>query len=245
MAWFRNFCGLGLAMVLSVSASPSPRQQPESVLRAQDPKIIGAMKEVMWGGHLTGKLDLDTVSTRKHLYGLGPVEFLKGEILVLDGVGYRSEVVADTSMKVTKTWKMKAPFFGYAHIEKWIQVPLPDSVSTLDQLQDHLDRLAEGRPRPYFFKIEAMMDRADIHVVNLPDGARVASPEDAHRGQRDFGIRNQAATLLGFFSRDHRAIFTHHDTFLHIHMITQDKKGMGHLDGMSIRRGTGKLYLPK
>lgn len=38
-------------------------------------------------------------------------------------------------------------------------------------------------------------------------------------------------------------LFAHHDSFLHMHLITRNEKKMGHLDEMEI--GEMKLYLPK
>jgi acetolactate decarboxylase len=202
------------------------------------------MKDVMWEGHLSGKIDLDTLSNKNFLYGLGPVEYLSGEILILNGKVFKSEVIGDSSIKVTETVKVKAPFFGYANIEKWQVVAIPDSVMTIFQLEGLLDRITKTRFRPFLFKLMATVDSANIHVVNLPKGTKVKSPQDAHLGQKDFEIRNKPVTLIGFFSTEHKSIFTHHDTYVHIHLLTDDQKQMGHLDRLAIRKGTAKLYLP-
>lgn len=52
-------------------------------------KIVGAMKDVMWNGQLWPKISLDTIVNTKGLYGLGPVEYLAGELLIIDGKSYR------------------------------------------------------------------------------------------------------------------------------------------------------------
>jgi acetolactate decarboxylase len=49
--------------------------------------------------------------------------------------------------------------------------------------------------------------------------------------------------VVGFFSTEHKGIFTHHDSFLHMHLISSDEKEMGHLDELEIE--SMKLYLPK
>jgi len=67
-------------------------------------KVVGAMKEVMWKGKLSGTIDLDTLSNKQHLFGLGPVEYLAGEILIIDGKAYRSTVLTDSTMKVEETF---------------------------------------------------------------------------------------------------------------------------------------------
>ncbi|MDB5051904.1 MAG: alpha-acetolactate decarboxylase [Fibrobacteres bacterium] len=231
------------AFLISFIQANPPSLKPTN--QPGDPKIIGAMKEVMWEGRLSAQIDIDTLSDKRHLYGLGPVEFLAGEILILDGTGYKSEVLSDTSMKVTETLKIKAPFFGYANIGKWTVTSLPDSVTTLPQLEAYLNIAPKKRARPFFFKITAVADSANIHVVNIPKGSKVSSPADAHLGQKDFTIRGEKFDLLGFFSTEHQAIFTHHDTFVHAHLITGDRKRMGHLDEIAIRKGTGRLFLPE
>lgn len=237
---FYNLRSIFLLIVLlnsSIQAN-SLSSKPES------PKIIGAMKDVMWGGSLSTRFDIDTLSNKNHLYGLGPAEFLIGEILILDGKGYQSKVLSDTSMRVAGTMRLQAPFFGYANIQKWTAAPLPDSVVTLPQLEAYLDKTTKNRARPFFFRIIAMADSATIHVLNLPKGTKVSSPADAHRGEIEFALHGEKFELLGFFSTEHQSIFTHHDTFIHAHLITADRKQMGHLEGLSIRNGTGRIFLP-
>jgi acetolactate decarboxylase len=207
--------------------------------------ISGAMKNVMMMGNLSGSIDLDTMSNKKHLYGFGPVDYQSGEIIILDGKSYKSKVVSATEMNVTETFKMKASFFAYQRIKKWEEVKMPDSVISMDQLEKFLDQSTVNYPRPFLFRLTGIADSALIHVVNLPKGTKVLSPEDAHIGQQNFTINNEPIELLGFFSTEHKTIFTHHDTFIHIHLITENRKKMGHLESLSLRRGTTKLYLPK
>lgn len=208
------------------------------------PKIVGAMKNVMRKGELFPTIDLDTIANKKHLYGLGPVEYLTGEIMIVDGRCYKSVVLNDTAMQVTETFEIKAPFFGYANVENWMESVLPDTVQSIDQLETFLNQTTKIRPRPFFFRLTAAVESANIHIVNLPKGTKVSSPEEAHRGQRNFEIRNRYVELIGFFSTEHKTIFTHHDTYLHIHLITDNRKQMGHLEALSIKKGTAKLYLP-
>ena len=95
--------------------------------------VIGQMKDVMWKGKLSGKLDLKSLADTPHLYGLGPVEFLAGEVLILNSIPYISTIVADSSMEVKESWEVKAPFFGYASIPEWHAVSLPESIQNISQ----------------------------------------------------------------------------------------------------------------
>ncbi len=94
------------------------------------------------------------------------------------------------------------------------------------------------------FKLTGTVEQATIHIVNLPKGSRVSSPDEAHEGQKKYELQNVQSEIVGFFSTEHKAIFTHHDTYLHMHLITADRQKMGHLDEMLLKKGTWKLYLP-
>ena len=225
--------------VLLLTKNYTTAQQADSGV-----KIIGAMKNVMWNGQLYGNIYLDTIADKQHLYGLGPVEYLSGELLIFDGSSYKSTVLSEMTMKVEETYKVQAPFFGYANIDKWDEQRLPDSVQSMKQLEVYLDRTTRSARRPFMFKIAGTVDEATIHIVNLPQGTIVKSPNDAHLGQTNFSLTDEEVDILGFFSTDHKAVFTHHDTYLHMHLITSDRKKMGHLDYVFFKKGTIKLFLP-
>ncbi|MBN8651508.1 MAG: acetolactate decarboxylase [Cytophagales bacterium] len=207
-------------------------------------KVVGAMKEVMWKGKLSGTIDLDTLSNKQHLFGLGPVEYLAGEILIIDGKAYRSTVLTDSTMKVEETYAIKAPFFAYANIMNLTQVILPDSIQSAQQLEQFLERTTKKQNRPVLFRFTGEIEQATIHVVNLPKGSTVTSPDEAHQGQRNFVLAHQLVEIVGFFSTAHKGIFTHHDTYLHMHLITSDRQKMGHLDEVRFKKGTIMISHP-
>lgn len=211
---------------------------------ALDVKIIGAMKNVMWDGQLHGSIYLDTISNKTNLYGLGPEAYLRGEILIVNGKSYRSTVVSDTTMNVEETYNIEAPFFGYANIANWEAHRLPDRIASLHQLEQYLDELTSDFRKPYFFKMKGTVDYARIHVMNLPKNALVRSPDDAHSSQVNYSINKEPVEIIGFFSTKHQSIFTHHDTYVHMHLITMDRKKMGHVDDVQFNAGTMMLYLP-
>jgi acetolactate decarboxylase len=206
-------------------------------------QISGAMRNVMHKGELFGTISLDTISSQSGLYGLGPIEYLKGEILIVDGKSYVSKVLTDTSMTVIETDKVKAPFFVYANVFQWKAITLPDSIVSMHQLETFLNLTTQNHRRPFAFRLTAFIDNATIHIINLPDGTEVHSPEDAHQNRKTFSVENKSAELIGFFSTEHAGIFTHHDSYVHIHLITEDKTQMGHLDDLTLKKGTAKLFL--
>lgn len=208
-----------------------------------DVTVIGAMKNVMWKGELEGNIHLDSIADKTHLYGFGPVEYLSGEILIIDGISYQSTVISDEEMKVEESYDIKAPFFAYANILNWSGQALPDSIHSIQELEIYLDKTTNSINRPFIFKLSGTVESARIHIVNLPKGSKVSSPEEAHQGLQDYFLNEEKVDIIGFFSTEHKAIFTHHDTYLHMHLITSDRSQMGHLDEVIFKNM--KLHLPK
>lgn len=208
-----------------------------------DIKIVGAMKNVMWKGELGSRIDLDTISDKNGLYGLGPVSYLKGELLINNGKSYVSTVTSDTTMTVEERFDVSAPFFVYANTTVWNEIELPTDVKTIDDLEKFIDDKTLDFKRPFVFKLIGQVSSAIIHIQNLPEGTNVTSPDEAHQGQIKYDVKNEESEIIGFFSTEHKGVFTHHDSFLHMHLITKDESKMGHLDELEI--GEMSLYLPE
>lgn len=201
------------------------------------------MRNVMWKGELFARIDFDTLQQWDHLYALGPIEGLQGEFVVYDGRGYRSSIV-DGAERVTETRELSAPFAGYDYISDWQSVELPDSVKTTSTLGNWLVAVTDSADHPFFFTLEATIDRAVYHVMALPEGTIVDSPDVAHRlGRKYFGFSGEA-DLLGFFGMQHKGIFTHHDSYTHIHLLARDRSALGHLDTLLLGQGKHSIRLP-
>jgi len=210
-----------------------------------DIKIIGEMKNVMWKGELAGTINIYKIKNKNGLYGLGPVEYLTGELLIIDGKSYVSTVTSDSTMEVDETYQVKAPFFVYANQADWNIEDLPSDIKTIKELEEFIDKKTFDFKRPFVFKLKGQVDSAGIHIQNLPKGTKVSSPEEAHQGQTNYLLKNSDVEIVGFFSTEHKGIFTHHDSNVHMHLITVDRKKMGHLDNVFFGNGSIKLYLPK
>jgi acetolactate decarboxylase len=204
----------------------------------------GAMRNVMWKGELAATILLDTIAFPNQLCGIGPLEYLKGEIMLLDGTPFVATVQPGGAMLVQSATNVKAPFFVYSRVNRWKNVALPDSVRTLEQLESFLDASNKMLTEPFAFRVTAVVDHARVHIVNLPAGSVVASPDDAHVGIQHYELAKEAVEVLGFFSRKHQGIFIHHSSLIHAHLITGDRLKMGHLENAEFKLGTIQLYLP-
>ncbi len=208
-----------------------------------DIKIVGTMKNVMWNGELGSSIDLDTITNKIGLYGLGPESYLKGELLINNGKSYVSKVTSDSTMIVEKRFDVSAPFFVYVNSTEWDKLELPSNIKSIQDLENFIDVKTTDFNRPFAFKLIGKVSNATIHIQNLPEGTKISSPKEAHLGQTNYKLKNENIEIVGFFSTKHKGVFTHRDSFLHMHLITADESKMGHLDELEI--GNIKLYLPK
>jgi acetolactate decarboxylase len=233
---------LGLLTILIISCNSS-KKETTSIDTYADIKIAGVMKNVMWKGEMGNNINLDTISNKKGLYGLGPLDHLTGELLILDGRSYASKVISDSTMTVEKSFDVSAPFFVYTNVTEWTEMDLPSTIKSIKDLEQFIDKKSSEYKHPFVFKLKGEVLKAVIHIQNLPKGTKVSSPKEAHQGQVDYDLNNEESEIVGFFSTEHQGVFTHHDSFVHMHLITSDETKMGHLDELEI--GNMKLYLPK
>ncbi len=220
-------------------------QSNETSIEDNSVKVAGAMKNVMWKGELSGVIELDTIANRKGLFGIGPLAYLKGEILLLNGRAYVSRVQDDGTPTVNIEENVTAPFFVYANQNDWKEITLPESVVGIPAIEDFVTQQTKDVTEPFVFKIHGTALKAKYHIQNLADGSVVTNPDEAHAGQQSFKIFNKKVVIIGFYSKNHQGIFTHHDSNMHLHVITSDWKHMGHLDELTLDVLSGKLLLPK
>ncbi|MBK6542095.1 MAG: acetolactate decarboxylase [Flavobacteriales bacterium] len=204
--------------------------------------VTGAMRNTMFNGQLAGLVRMDTIA-KQGAFGIGPLDHLRGELLLWDGVAYVSRATSDTALAVEVDREASAPFFVHANVPEWVEVPLPDSITGLAKLDGFLTSRFAHESRPMAFKLSGWIARAEIHVVDLPLGAVVRSPDDAHKGRKTFVRKDVEADMLGFFSTMHKAVFTHHDTNIHVHLVNKERSWMGHVDGLGFDPKAIRLFV--
>ena len=203
-------------------------------------KVIGKMSDVMWKGDLKGKIATDSLNN-KRTYGLGPIEFLKGEILLFEGQTFVSKVIDSVSHQVTKIPSAKAPFFVYSTNSELNVVEFTLENYSLKEIEEHIDSIYKNYGQPLLIRIDGVFNKMKLHSVNLPEGEQVSSPDEAHQGLTQYDFKNISGSLIGFFSRNHKAVFTHHDSFFHAHFISDDRQVLGHIDELNFNASNVSL----
>lgn len=185
---------------------------------------------------------LDTITNKKHLFGLGPYGRMQGEISVWDGVPYFSAVNANGEGVVSKNWQIEAPFFVYANVAKWQKHKVNLDCKNLEELQKNIENIAKVKEynseKPFVIKIKGKFDQLTTHIV-MPRSSDVPGFQ-ANKKQADYHFEQIEGEILVFYSQKHQGIYTHKDSFIHAHFLSKDKKTMGHIDKI---KSNGKVEM--
>jgi acetolactate decarboxylase len=195
----------------------------------------GALMDIMHKGDLSAKADLRDLEDVDHLYALGALENLKGEILILDGKPYISRE-EEEEVAIEESFMCNASLLVYASVENWQSVEVATEVRSKDELAMFIAQTAESSgldiTEPFPFLLIGNIRSIDWHVINWEDGDTEHSHEKhIHSGPHGTLLGNQVE-ILGFYSDSHHAIFTHHSTNMHMHFVTDDRKLSGHIDDL-------------
>lgn len=201
-------------------------------------KVAGEMKKIMQQGNLSASIDLDTLRSSEQLYGLGVAENLKGEIMIVAGQGYVTQVDAG-HLKTSSTSGIKSAMFVFQSVTSWVPArverPVPDLQALEGVLEELMKSNGKNKDESFAFLIKTSYATINYHVIDWQPGT--AHTMSNHKAFSKPGQHvNGDVTILGFYSNHHQGVFTHHGTNIHLHMMTNDRKLVGHVDGLSIDR---------
>ena len=232
-------------LVPAVAAGPVaaddtlPKGEPGEV------RWLGEQRKVVRDGDLTGRVDLTALAKRPHLYAAGPLEGLKGEVTVWDGKASLARWEAG-KVVTTEEFKGKACFLVYAQVPTWTESKLPAGLDKPDDLEAEifLEARKAGVPtdRPFPFLLRGTAQKVKLHILNKTDNAP-HNPEEHAKVKVPVVLEGCEVDVIGFYSKKHAGVFTHHDSYAHMHALTADGKVSGHVDQLS-PGGEMRLYLP-
>ena len=135
----------------------------------------------------------------------------------------------------------------YTEVKQWHDSTIPTTVRTYQEIESFLESAAKkldiDTSMPFPFLLKGQVDELDWHVIDWEEGDTVHTHEK-HKKAGAYGkMQNEKVVILGFFSKKHTGIFTHHSTNMHLHFKTEDNKQAGHLDDMILGKEI-KLFLP-
>lgn len=229
-----------LAAILIVACGTDSKKTTISNTANFKVKYKGALKNIMHKGDISAKADLKEIENLEHIYALGALEYLKGEIQIFDSKPFNT-MVTDSVLTFDNSFNKKATLLVFASVNKWKSISIPTVVVSHEQLEKYIEQEAMKNQidpdEPFPFLLEGTPKSFDWHVINWKDG----DTEHSHAKHISSGlngtVENRQVEMLGFYSDSHHAIFTHHITNMHIHVKTVDNKIAGHVDGLTLGPG--------
>ena len=188
---------------------------------------------------------LEGLSTSAHLYALGPLEGLRGEVSIFDSAPSIARI-RDGAIATESTWKARACFLVWADVPGWTWQLLDPVPPDLEALGGPLMGLARNTghdaEEPLPFLVTGTAAEMTLHVLDKRGGLT----HDAERHEQAKvrrTLRGERVELIGFYSPRHRGIFTPKDSNLHVHLRTADDRISGHLERIRLAPGA-RLAVP-
>jgi acetolactate decarboxylase len=209
----------------------------------------GAMMKIRQGD-LSAAVMLDTLP-QGHLFAIGPVENLQGEILVWDGRPFKAAMMPDRKQPFVEKApdNLKAIFLVYANVPAWdtvvIREPVPD-MATLEKLVgQYAHQHGTDTSKAFPFLMFGRIAKGLGHIQMLDSATTKITPTVGDDAKVFLQVENQRSQFVGFYSHHHQRIFTHHDSFIHIHYRLYTKYHAGHLDEVAFdKMEPVRLLLP-
>ncbi len=212
-------CLLG-ASIAAVWASPTP---PKGACYQYS--TIGALMRGLYDGTLTlGELK------RHGDTGIGTVDKLDGEMVLLDGKAYQ---VRSDGRVLPVPDTMRTPFATVTTFRADQSADIEEPMD-LDELERRLDELAPNRNGFAAFRITGRF--AYVKTRSVPGQKKPYPPlADVAKQQSVFELREVRGTLVGFRTPDY--VTALNVPGYHLHFLTEDRRSGGHVMAVQLTSG--------
>jgi len=227
-------CG-GIGGALSGNA---PAETPNSISGVgYELWFVGAQRETMAQGRLSAILDLRTLASEPDLYGIGPIEQLRGEVTIINSHSALASIGTDGKVRVRESFETGVPFFVWSKVPVWRPVPVSGEVRTFEDLERFIPQIGAGvgldPDKPLPFLLSGRADLIEFHILHRT-GEGSYSFDMLKQIQIPFVGLREEAVVIGFYSTKHRGIFTPADSNIHLHFQTPDNTSSGHVTNLQL-----------
>jgi len=207
----------------------------------------GAMRSVMRDGDLTPRVALDSLQRHAGLFAVGPLEGLRGEVTIYNGVPSIA-TVSEGVPQTTPSFDHRAVFLVYGGAEAWTSAPITEEVGSLGALEAYVRQAAEraglSTDEPFPFRIEGTATDLTYHILDRQgDGPHTGAAHQA--AKKLFSARKVEVQMVGFWgSAADQGVFIHRGDHIHVHAILTAADASGHVDALQLAAGDATLFLP-
>jgi acetolactate decarboxylase len=213
---------------------------------AQNPQVksVGEVRKIMYDADLSAKIRLDTLA-HENLFAIGVMDSLRGEIVIANGKPLISSI-KNTYVKTDTTFNHEATLLVYAYVKNWKEITIEQDLNNTEELEALVKRLASEHgidvSRPFPFMIKAWVKNINYHVIDWQPG--ISHTAETHK-QFAHDLYHSATTVMlaGFYSENHKGIFTPFDSKMLVHAVTSNPITCGHLESIETF-GKMAIYFP-
>ena len=205
----------------------------------------GALRTIM-SGDISKKIELDSLSKLSNLYALGAFEGLSGEVQISNGVSFNSRA-KDSTVVIENEIKGAASLLVFSQVQNWKEIFLHNNASFSDfesHLENQASRVGINTNEPFPFMLEGKVRELKWHVINWDRNDSIHTHKKHQEAGLNGVIKDEKVEIIGFYSKKHKGVFTHHSTNIHMHFINKEKNLAGHVDDLIISKSM-KLKLPE
>lgn len=213
-------------------------------------RVIGKMSKIGKEFNLNAEVSIDTIVSN-HLYALGPVENLRGEIIIWDNKKYVAALTEEKQPMLLKNVKnLKAIFMVSSIVKSWDTLLIIEKIGSIQQLQVMVGNMAAQNGIDtniaFPFLLIGKVKSGKGHIMFKDTSSKEVNAEVLKAAKNINTFSGIDARMLGFYSKNHKGVFTHSDSFVHIHYLLSNRYQAGHLDEVEFEsNSTIKLLIPK
>ncbi len=209
--------------------------------------VYGSMHEVMMEGKTQGRVELAPLQGDSQLVGIGALEGLAGEVVLLDGVAWCTRAgklgTLDTHAGAEKG--VRATMLATARVPAWFTLPVPAGLAA-SGIQDFVERAARehglGGTSTLPFLIEGTFTDVHAHVLN--GRCPMAGPGAPETEPVRRVLPSTMGRLVGFYTTLPPGKLTHAGEKTHVHLLVKEGEPLAcHIDQLQISAGA-VLKLP-
>jgi len=209
--------------------------------------VYGTMHEVMMEGKTQGRVELAPLQADYQLVGIGALEGLAGEVVLLDGVAWctRAGKLGALETHAGAEKGVRATLFATTRVRAWFTLPVPPGLAAsglADFVATSAQQYGLGGTQTIPFLIEGSFSDVRAHVLNgrCPE-AGPGSPETEPVRRR---LPVAKGHLVGFYTTMPPGTLTHKGEKTHVHLLVKDGESIAcHVDELQISAGS-VLRLP-
>lgn len=210
-------------------------------------KYAGGRDIMMQEQDFSAKADLDSLKNQKGLMALGPIEHLKGEITILDGIVYTA-TIENSQAVYRKDSVVKAVFLAYGNADVYSSMSVEKSIDGLKNIENFIREQAIENgldlEKSFAFYMDAQIADLDYHII-FKEGEGTQGHQAHQKAKRKFKLDNSNVKIVGVWaSSQEDGVYTHSGSRTHLHFVNEKSLVSGHVDDVQIIAGS-KLYLPQ